>query len=643
MDKISLLILDDESLVLSSLKRLFHSAQYDVHTAQTPEEALALLKKNLIGVIICDQKLHNGEGTDFLAQVKKKWPDISRILLTGFFNSQIAQSSLLKGEVYRFITKPWNDDDMRITVENSWKRFMLLKQNRKLTKLIQSQNNQLKHIGLNLKNAIENRIEKMVGSQKAIEAKKIQLKITHSLIKGLNRSKNFKEINQIILKELKKLLQFEHANMAVQESQTQLEPRIVKGNKKYLSHLIFPLMDSQDPAVSLGILNLYSRKLNAFSQEDIKRLSDISNPIAIAIEKIKLLEIIEKGSKQWESTFDAISDLVTVIDKNFNLVKANRSTEKITHVKVENIIGKKCYDVLARRRTPCRNCPALETLKNKAVTSENEIIDFKDKDYLSWSAPILDPKHELSSIVVYYRDHTETSKLFRQLIQSEKMAAIGQLSSSLAHELNNPLTGITAFSQILLKDIGKKNPLYPDILEIEKASLRCKNIIENLLNFSEKSKPQKRALVSINDIINTTLPLIQYSASPTKQNILVTKDLALQLPKIKGSENELQQVFFNLLLNAIQAMPKGGKLKIKTQFVSSRKVLEISISDTGIGIAHPDLPKIFDPFYTTKEKTRGTGLGLFVSYGIVKDHKGNIHVNSQVNKGSIFKVTLPLE
>ena len=670
MDKITMLIVDDEQYVLSALKRLFHSPKYEVFCAQDPANALELLEKNPhIGVIVCDQKLGENEGTDFFAKTKATHPDISRVLLTGYFNSQIAQNSLLKGEVYRFVTKPWNDDDLMMTVENSWKRYELLNQNRKLLNLIRSQNEHLNHLTLNLKNVIENRIERTVQSQKAIRAKKIQLQITHTLIKRLSRCKNLKEIFKTVLIELKKLIPFDTASIVVQlnpnqylllNPKTQVYPFSLKDHSLLQrmfqnplptistehsscpSELIFPLMDENRPTpICMATLSLLSHQEHAFSEEDIKRLSDIASPIAIAIEKMKLLEIVEQGSRQWESTFDAISDLATVIDKNFNLIKANRAVEKITHEKVEKVIGKKCYEVLANRKSPCKNCPALESLKTRALTSENEIKDFKDKDYFTWAFPMLDPKKEVNSLVMYYRDHTESSQLFRQLIQSEKMAAIGHLANSLAHELNNPLTGITALSQLLSKELGPHNTWYPDIQEIEKASVRCKNIIENLLNFSEKTKSTKKSSVSLNEIIESTLPLIQYS-STAKQNIRIHKHYAKDLPKIKANTNELQQVFFNLLLNAIQAMPQGGVLEVKTQYLVGKEALQITITDTGVGIPKQNLSKIFDPFYTTKEKTCGTGLGLSVSYGIIKNYEGAIGVQSTLNKGSTFKVTLPL-
>ncbi len=374
MNKISLLILDDEQYVLSSLKRLFHSEKYELFTVQKSKDALKILEERPIGVIICDQKLHGTmDGTDFLSIVKKRWPDSSRILLTGYFNSQIAKNSILKGEVYRFISKPWNDEDLKMAIDNSWKRYELLKQNRELLNVIRSQNDHLKHLSLNLKNVIENRIDRLVQSQSAIRSKKIQLQIVHALIKGLNRSKTFNDIFLIVKKALKKLVQFDELSILVQMGATS-EPPKPKWKKNGLkSFLLFPLMDDKDPPTCLGSLNLASRKPHGFTEDDSKKLSDILNPIAIAIEKMKLLEIVEQGSRQWESTFDAIGDLVTVIDKNFTLIKANRATEKITHKPVERIIGKKCYEVLANRKSPCRNCPALESFRNKGVTTEHEI------------------------------------------------------------------------------------------------------------------------------------------------------------------------------------------------------------------------------------------------------------------------------
>lgn len=557
-----------------------------------------------------------------------------------------------------------------------------MRHNQGLIDLIHSQNDHHTHLGHNLKKIIENRIEKLTQSRNALHVKKNQLMFTHSLIKGLNHSKNLKDIFKIITKELVQLIPFHDISILVQLPSNQFKLLRAKGSKVestalpttfadipfikkmfqspapalsarapfneikqkgFSSYLTYPLMDqSVKPSRCMATLNLAHRKKSSLHDLHIAKLNNIANPISIAIEKMRIFEIVEQGSREWETTFDAISDLVTVIDKNFHLIKANRATEKIANNRVEKFVGKKCYVVLANRKSPCRNCPALETLQKKKVSLEKEIVDFKDHDYLSWAYPVFNKRNELSSMVVYYRDHTHASKLFRQLIQSEKMAAVGHLASSLAHELNNPLTGITVFSQILKKELGRKHRHHSDISEIEKASLRCKHIIENLLSFSENKPKRKKTHIDLNALINSTLPLVQFS-SATSPNISMEKSFAVGLPKIKGNDNELQQVFLNLLLNALQAMPKGGKLSIKTAHLPKKSMVQITISDTGLGIAKQNLSKIFDPFFTTKGKKRGTGLGLSVSYGIIKGHNGTIKVRSQPKKGSTFKIFLPVE
>ncbi len=542
----------------------------------------------------------------------------------------------------------------------------------KFLKTIHDQNELLKNLTSTLKLLIESLIQKTIEYRDDIRAKKIQLEIIYSMITQLGHAKNFKEIFKIISTEIRKLVPVDSLMMILEFSPLKL--RLLDGHhmtpitftqypfvkdffeyqkptllnpphpvfsmwtkKTYQSILVFPLPQKDQKTSRHALLNLASQKSHAFSKMDIQKLSDVISPIAIATEKMKLLEIIEEGSRQWKHTFDAISDLVTVIDKNFNLIKANQATEKISGQKVENVIGKKCYEVLAKRKTPCHNCPVKESFKTHHMVSEHYIKDFKNLEYVSFAYPLFNPKKKSDSFVVYYRDHTKASELYRTLIQESKMAAIGNLAGSLAHELNNPLTGISAFAQILGQEVGPKSPLYSDIMEIEKASFRCKNIIHNLLNFSEKKEPQKKD-VSINHIIESTLPLIQYSSSG-QQNISVQKTLLSSLPKISGDESQLQQVFLNLFLNAYQAMPKGGKLTIKTS--TQKEAVQITISDTGIGISKQNISKIFDPFYTTKEKTRGTGLGLSVSYGIIRNHHGKIEVQSRFGKGTTFKILLP--
>ena len=224
-----------------------------------------------------------------------------------------------------------------------------------------------------------------------------------------------------------------------------------------------------------------------------------------------------------------------------------------------------------------------------------------------------------------------------QLIQSEKLASIGQLAAGVAHEINNPIGVMLGFSQVLLKRTAEDSPMHKPLATIEREGLRCKHIVESLLDFAHYSKPNlERA--DLNDLVEAALELTTHKATVT--NIKTIKRYAPNLPQVLADQNRLQQVFLNILLNAYQAMPDGGELRIMTRQVNQE--VHAVFADTGIGIPPEHLNRIFDPFFTTKEVGEGTGLGLSISYGIVEQHGGTIEAKSKVDTGSTFTVKLPV-
>ena len=225
-----------------------------------------------------------------------------------------------------------------------------------------------------------------------------------------------------------------------------------------------------------------------------------------------------------------------------------------------------------------------------------------------------------------------------QLLQSEKLASIGQLAAGVAHEINNPMGVILGFAQGILKTLSEDDPLRRPLTTIEKESLRCNRIVQNLLDFARHSEPTPH-LTNINELINASCDLVEHQTS--LQNVKLIKGYNSALPSIMADPNQLQQVFINIMLNAYQAMPDGGTLHIATRQVGSE--LQVIFTDTGVGIPPENVQNIFDPFFTTKEVGEGTGLGLSVSYGIVKAHGGDIEVESQAGKGTTFVIKLPLE
>jgi signal transduction histidine kinase len=233
-----------------------------------------------------------------------------------------------------------------------------------------------------------------------------------------------------------------------------------------------------------------------------------------------------------------------------------------------------------------------------------------------------------------------------QLLQAEKLAAIGQLAAGVSHELNNPLGGILGYSQFILETANKKGiqNLTPQDFQtyltyigyIERESQRCKTIVQNLLSFSRTSEAEFVPL-DVNQALEETLALTQHQLYMNQIELI--KQLQPNLAQVIGNKHRLQQVFTNMIINAQQAMPEGGKLTVSTAVNDG--MVEISFADTGCGISQEHLDKLFDPFFTTKEAGKGTGLGLSVSYGIIKDHSGKIQVESKPDHGATFIIRLP--
>lgn len=234
----------------------------------------------------------------------------------------------------------------------------------------------------------------------------------------------------------------------------------------------------------------------------------------------------------------------------------------------------------------------------------------------------------------------ELKKIQTQLMQSEKLASLGRLASGVAHEINSPLTGILTFSHLLMRKLKDNPELQKELELIVRETTRVSTIVRGLLDFARESKPQKRPC-QINELIGHTLSLIERQAA--FQNIHLIKNLDHQVPVILLDTNQIQQVFMNILINAADAMPKGGTLTISSFYPPGDSFVHIVFADTGCGIPPENLSKIFDPFFTTKADKKGTGLGLAVSYGIIERHRGHIEVQSEVGKGATFTIKLPVE
>lgn len=341
-----------------------------------------------------------------------------------------------------------------------------------------------------------------------------------------------------------------------------------------------------------------------------------------------------RGKQMWQGTFDAISEPVTIVGHDFLIKRANIAVAKLAKRDIREVVGNHCFRVLAGRKSPCQDCPMVGSLKSSRA-EESRIYRFnRQQDFHVQSYPMKDDE-----MVMHYRDITHETQMQQNLIQAERLATLGMLAGNVAHEINNPLGGILAFTQLASRELADDHPAKADLDEIRQAAQRCKAIVEDLLNLSRQPKEKEKEPLDLNKSIEATLPLMRLRMKEGRVQLI--EELDESLPPVRGNAGQIQQVIVNLLTNALHAMPDGGEVRLATCAVTHGKAVEIIVEDHGHGIASENLTKIFDPFFTTKRAGEGAGLGLAITRNLIWEHGGSIDVKSETGKGSTFSVRLP--
>src|SRR5213075_2880640 len=343
--------------------------------------------------------------------------------------------------------------------------------------------------------------------------------------------------------------------------------------------------------------------------------------------------------EQWETAFDALSEGIAVVDVVGSIRRANRSLAAMLDSAIPSVIGRDLGTALLGES------PALVELLAAARRGE------RAQPLVLRSAPlgrtlrvnaarIPSPAQE-ASVVVLVEDVTDQQHMEAQLIQSEKLAAVGQLVSGVAHELNNPLTSIAGLSEFLLeqKELGKKDRGHLQV--IHEQAERAGRIVRILLTFARKGSAE-RVPVDLNDVIRRTLQLTAYDLK--MKDVTVERELSGALPEVLGDRHGLQQVVLNLVTNAAQAVSENPRERMREITISTwfDGQVHLRVADTGPGISDEIAPSIFTPFFTTKEPGKGTGLGLSITYSIVESHGGQITLEPRTARGgAAFRVDFP--
>jgi two-component system NtrC family sensor kinase len=377
--------------------------------------------------------------------------------------------------------------------------------------------------------------------------------------------------------------------------------------------------------------------------EDVELLLTIAGYMAIALDNAQLYSSLEQKAEQIERLKDFSENIVESLQVGILAVDMTGRIES-WNTQLEQLIG------LPRNEAVSQTLDDVfphDLVAEIIARSEEDRVSSLYKFHLHNRdgrtlvvnvsvAPLVGKSGERIGRLVLIDDITQRMSLEEQLLQAEKLTSLGLLAAGVAHEVNTPLAVISNYIQMLAKQFPADDPRHTLIEKIIKQTFRASEIVNNLLNFSRTGAAEFREL-DLNDVIEETLSL---TAHPLRAaHVEVVKNLTGDLPAVLGSGNRLQQVFLNLFLNARDSMPSGGMLEVRSG--ASNGHVEIEVSDNGMGIPRENLTRIFDPFFTTKASGRGTGLGLSVSYGIIKEHAGKIEVRSTPGKGTSFRLEFP--
>ncbi len=383
------------------------------------------------------------------------------------------------------------------------------------------------------------------------------------------------------------------------------------------------------------------------SSEDMALLSAVAAQAATALENGRLYrqlrtkaDEVDRMRQFSENILESLNDGLAVLDRNGRVVRWNRQLEELYGVRHEDAVGRALDQLF--------DGPVVEMFRASAVESPEGAAyyrvplttrhDSARRLLVNVAAtPLRDTHEAITGTIVIVEDISTRVQLEEQLQISEKMASIGLLAAGVAHEVNTPLTGISSFTQMLLEGAQPEDPRTKVLEKIERQTFRAAKIVNGLLNLARPAQIDSGPC-DINAVISDVLALLEHQFKTGR--IQVRKEFATPGPVVQGMEYKLQQVFLNLLLNARDAMPKGGWLTIVTRF--EKDGVAVEVGDTGSGIPAEHLSRIYDPFFTTKAIGKGTGLGLSITYGIVQEHGGAITCDSTVGQGTRFTLQFPL-
>jgi two-component system, cell cycle sensor histidine kinase and response regulator CckA len=370
-------------------------------------------------------------------------------------------------------------------------------------------------------------------------------------------------------------------------------------------------------------------------------------------ERRRALTALQESEERYRSLVDNLDLGIALIDPDFTVIMANAARNKICGEASPNAIGSKCFRAWQQSDAVCSDCPAACAMTSGQVAEvDREVLepDGKHRIFRVRAFPTFDSSDKVTGCIEVVEDITERRHLEQQLRQAAQLEAIGRLAGGVAHDFNNLLTAMMAYSEVVLQHMATHDPNRDKVVQITHAAERAAVLTRQLLTFGRKQVLDVK-VIDLNAVISDLAKMLRRLVG---EDVELVTEYDTEVGKVKADRNQIEQVVMNLAINARDAMPRGGTLRMETANVvldeeycrthlqvEEGRYVHFTVTDTGIGMDPATVSRIFDPFFTTKEAGKGTGLGLSMVYGIVQQHKGHLDVQSEAGRGTTFHVYLP--
>lgn len=594
----------------------------------SPKLCLEALEAHGFKALVLHESKFTNENSlkDFLIEKRKAKHDSQVILLADSFVAKDIIPLLNQGLLQQ--VTHGSKAEVEIAIQKAIQDFDKMEQDHSFFRLFDEQNERLSMLKLKLEERVEKRQRFLNSARAKLSRTDRNVGLLHKCFVAIHQSQSLHEIER----RLKESLEQDFQIHSIRISTNKEEPSPTKDNEERVLSFVLVAEDRE-----FGQIQFTRDIRQPFSSQEEDLLEQISDAVSLAAKRILVLVELESLTNQWEITFNAISDPLCLLDEDLNILRANVSLAELTKTQLDQLNGKNPFKLLELTRLiPQVQSAAYRSRAETTLQGEHFVFDVIVQKLTGRSTnPIL---------IAIFRDVTQTTQLEKQALESSKMAELGIIGSSIAHELNNPLGGIINFLQLIKMDLPEGSAYTEDFDEMETAANRCKDIVESLLGFARKEEDEEAQEFEISQAIDQAIRICEIQTKTKGIRVEWNSEDFSDL--IVGHKNQWIQVLRNILQNSIDAIERRSKKekslqgKIDIRKSVKKNDVQVLIQDNGDGIAESDMSKIFNPLFSRKDDSEPSGLGLTIAFRILSEHGANLFFKSKPTSGTTAIISL---